>query len=41
MLKIALLRNKCKMLAIDAAPLVFIPGDAKKIELFLGFTRGM
>lgn len=28
-------------LAIDAAPLVFIPGDTKKIELFLEFVRGL
>lgn len=30
-----------KRLAADTAPLVFIPGDAKKIELFLDFVRGM
>jgi predicted nucleotidyltransferase component of viral defense system len=30
-----------KRLAVDAAPLVFIPGDAKKIELFLEFARGI
>lgn len=30
-----------KRLAMDAAPLIFIPGDAKKIELFLEFVRGM
>lgn len=30
-----------KQLAVDAAPLVFIPADAKKIELFLEFVRGL
>lgn len=40
------LRERCskldfKRLADDAAPFVFIPGDAKKIELFPEFVRGM
>ncbi len=44
-LKTALL-DRCvkldfKQLALDVAPLVFIPGDAKKIELFPEFVRGM
>lgn len=44
-LKTALL-DRCskldlKRLALDVAPLVFIPGDAKKIELFPEFVRGM
>lgn len=44
-LKAALLDRCAKLdfkhLAGDAAPLVFIPGDAKKIELFPEFARGM
>ncbi len=44
-LKAALLARCAKLdfkeLARDAAPLVFIPGDAKKIELFPEFVRGM
>lgn len=30
-----------KQLASDAAPLVFIPGEAKKVELFPEFVQGM
>lgn len=30
-----------KQFAVDTAPLVFIPADAKKIELFLEFVRGL
>ena len=30
-----------KQLANDAAPLVFIPGEAKKVELFPEFVQGM
>ena len=44
-LKAALLDRCAKLdfkeLARDVAPLVFIPGDAKKIELFPEFVRGM
>lgn len=44
-LKAALLERCAKLdfkqLAGDVAPLVFTPGDAKKIELFPEFVRGM
>ncbi|OGX37052.1 MAG: hypothetical protein A3D87_01355 [Omnitrophica WOR_2 bacterium RIFCSPHIGHO2_02_FULL_50_17] len=44
-LKTALLDRCARLdfnqLAGDAAPLVFIPGDAKKIKLFPEFVRGM
>ena len=44
-LKTALLDRCARLdfnqLAGDVAPLVFIPGDAKKIELFPEFVRGM
>lgn len=30
-----------KQLAVDTAPLVFIPGDGKKVELFPEWLRGM
>lgn len=44
-LKAALLERCAKLnfkeLARDAAPLVFVPGDAKKIELFPEFAQGM
>ncbi len=30
-----------KQLANDVAPLVFIPGEAKKVELFPEFVQGM
>lgn len=40
------LQDRCatvdfKRLANDAAPLVFIPGEAKKVELFPEFVQGM